>query len=127
MSLIYQRVASGVFKRLLLIHLRFLLGGLLLLLLLILSENVYGLIDFVLKLYVVLEVAFDLFDGQIDEHTSDLGSSFLSDKFGDVLVDEITHHLLVYGIAWENSREKVESILVVLVDDGIRVCKRLIV
>jgi hypothetical protein len=95
-----------------------------LLLLLNLDEKVNGLTDLLMKLSEVVEVALDLFEGKIDEHTSDLGSSLLTDKSADVLVDELTDHLLEVGVAWEHSWEKVESIHVVLVDNGIRVRKR---
>ena len=79
--------------------------------------------NLVVELGIVVEVALDIIDGEIDEHASDLGGASLSNDSLDVGIDELTNHLLEVGVALEDGGDKGETLLVVGIDLGIRVRK----
>lgn len=89
-----------------------------------LVEKVHSLLDLVLELEEVSKVAADLLKRKIDEHTSDLWSLLLTNELLDELIDELTDELLEVGVARDDSRNELVALLVVAVDEGIRVSER---
>ena len=71
----------------------------------------------------VVKVTLDLLDGEVDEHTSDLGSKAFANELFNIWVDEFTDHLLEVGVLSENGWEVTETLLVVSVNLGVRVGK----
>lgn len=50
-----------------------------------------GLSNLLIKLGEVIEVTLYLIDGQVNEHTGDLGSSLVSDKLLNELINEFSN------------------------------------
>ncbi len=71
----------------------------------------------------VVKVTLDLLDGEVNEHTSDLGSEAFTNELFNVGIDELTDHLLEVGILSENGGKVAETLLVVSVNLGVRVGK----
>jgi hypothetical protein len=89
-----------------------------------LDKQVHGITDLRVELLEVIQVALDLFNREIDQHACDLGSSLLTDELFDILVDELTDDSLVVRVLRDYSWEVAETLLVVGVDQGIRVGER---
>jgi hypothetical protein len=79
--------------------------------------------NLLVKLGEVVEIALDLIDGQVNEHTSDLGSSLLSNQLLNELIDEFSDETLVVGVLRDHSGEESESSDIVVGNHGIRVGK----
>jgi len=58
---------------------------------------------------VRLEILLDLVDGQIDEHTSDLGGEFGANHLDDEVIDAFTNLTLKMGISLIDCREELLS------------------
>lgn len=84
-------------------------------------QDVVGLEDLLVELLVVVEVALDFVNGQVDEHTGDLGSNVLADQLLNEGVDELSNKLFEVGVVRDNTREHGETLLVVEVDGRISV------
>ena len=89
-----------------------------------LVEQVHGITNLSVELTEVVEVALDLFNGEIDQHACDLRSSLVTHELFDILVDELTNDSLVVGVLRDYSGEVAETLLVVGVDQGISVKER---
>lgn len=71
----------------------------------------------------VVKVSLDLFNGKVNEHSSDLWSEAFTNKLFYVGVDEFTDHLLEVGVLSKNGGEVAETLLVVSVNLGVWVGK----
>ena len=74
-----------------------------------------------LKLEEVVEVALDLIERKVDQHTGDLGSKVFADELLDVLIDELTHEVLEVGVLRDDTREHAETLHVVGINLRVRV------
>lgn len=90
-----------------------------------LVEKGISLANLLVELGVVVQVALNLLDGEIDEHTCDLGSLGITDESLDVLVDELTDHLLEVLILRDDSGKELEASHIVAIDNWVRVSKSL--
>jgi len=77
-----------------------------------------GLLDLVLQVAKVHHVVLDLVDGELDEHTGDLGCLFISDESLDVLVDAATDLLLHVRVVGVQGWDILGSLSQVLLADG---------
>ena len=89
-----------------------------------LVEQVHCIANLGVELAEVVEVALDLFNGEINQHACDLGSSLVTHELLHILVDELTNETLVVGVLRDYSGEVAETLLVVGVDQGISVGER---
>ena len=89
-----------------------------------LVKEVNSITDLLIKLGKVIEVALDLFDGKVDKHSCDLGSSPFSNELLNIFVDELSNNSLVVGVLRNDGWEITDSLLVVSVDDGVNIGKR---
>jgi len=80
-----------------------------------------GLTDLHVKTTIVVEVALDLINGEINEHASNLGGKSLTNEFLNIGVDELTNHLLEVGVLREDCGNVAETLLIVGVNLGVRV------
>jgi hypothetical protein len=71
----------------------------------------------------VVEITLNFLNGQINEHTSDLGCISFTDELFDEAIDELSNHLLKVRVLGKDSREKSETLLVVSVDLWVLVLK----
>jgi hypothetical protein len=58
-----------------------------------------------LKLYEVAYVSLDFLNGQVDEHTGDLGGFVFSGDLLNVLVDEFSYLTLIVRVLRYHSRQ----------------------
>lgn len=65
--------------------------------------------DLHLESLVGSQVLLDLVDGQVDEHTSDLGGEFGTDHLDDEVIDAFTNLTLKMGISLIDGREQLLS------------------
>lgn len=89
-----------------------------------LAEEGNSLTDLLVELREVIEVCLDLFDGKVNEHAGDLGSSLLTDELLDKLVDELADEDLVVGVLGDDGGEVAVSSLVVVGNHRVWVGKR---
>ena len=77
------------------------------------GEDLEGLCDLLLELEEIIEVSLDLLDGEVNKHTSDLRSAFLTNDLLNELIDELTDELLEVRVLWNDDGEETESLLIV--------------
>lgn len=83
-------------------------------------EDFICLLDLLLKLEEVIQIALDLIMRQINEHTSDLRGFLLTDHLLNVLVDELSYELLEVRVLWDHTRDALDSLQVVVLDYWVR-------
>jgi len=75
------------------------------------AEESLSFADLLYKSSEVLQVALDLISGQIDEHTSDLGSIVFSSNFFHIFEDELSNLCLVMRVSLSNCRHNHVTLL----------------
>lgn len=75
------------------------------------------------ELSKIVEVALDLLNWEVDKHTSNLRSPLLTHKLLDVLINEFSNERFVVGVLGYDCGEVAETLLVVAVNQGIRIGK----
>ena len=78
------------------------------------SEQVLSFIDLLYESIKVLQVALDFFSGQIDQHTSNLGSIVLAGNLLYIFEDKFSHLSFVVRVSLGNSRCDHESSLSII-------------
>jgi hypothetical protein len=71
-----------------------------------LGEEGVGFSDFLLELLVELEVLSDLLDGQVDEHSSDLGCFVFTGDLLDEFEDDFSDLMLVVSVLGDDSGDE---------------------
>jgi hypothetical protein len=89
-----------------------------------LIEDTDSLMSLLMKLGEVVEILLDLVDGQVDEHASDLRCLLFSNNLFNMLIDELTDHVLVVGVLRVNSGDEGATSKVILIDIGVGVSER---
>jgi hypothetical protein len=72
---------------------------------------------------IIIEVALDIINGEINQHTSDFRSDGIAHQLFNEWIDKLSSHLFVVGVLDEHSGYKLETLLVIVVDLGIGVCQ----
>jgi len=78
-------------------------------------EEVGGFMDLLLEFVVVGEVQVNFLEGEVDEHTSDLGGKVLSSELSDVVEDDVSDVLLEMGVV---SLDGGDNVLGLVVEGG---------
>jgi len=75
-----------------------------------LGEEVGGFDDLLLEFSIVGQVELSLFERQVDEHTSDLGSKSLSSELANEIEDGVTNVLLEMRVVGLDGRDNLGSL-----------------
>lgn len=86
-------------------------------------EKGNSLSNLLIKLGEIIEVSLNLFNGQVNKHASDLGSSMGTNKFLNILVDELADETFIVGVFGDNGRKITKASHVVAANNGIGVGK----
>ncbi len=86
-------------------------------------EKGKSLSNLLIKLGEIIEVSLNLFNGQVNKHASDLGSSLVTNKFLNILIDELTDETLVVRVFRYNGGKITKASNVVAGNNGIGVGK----
>ncbi len=88
-----------------------------------LVELIDCIADLLVELSKIIEVALDLLYWEVNKHTSNLRSPLLTHKLFDVLINEFSYKRFVVGVLANDCLEVAETLLIVAINQGIRIGK----